>query len=389
MSGLKDGDYIHIQSGSLGNIDSNFPYNGSKRANLNEIKIFNNTFLQETCKSCIKVQCSDVTISNNKFILDNKTTSHYSIIRIQMGDRNNILDNEFKVKSGEANYNHLILMEYTANNIIKNNVFDVDMTNTVEPNSSQNIIQLQKVKNIKVLSNIFNLKDLRYILYFDSVNEVTVKDNHFKGVYTSSNPTLLRVLNNNNHISNRIYFNNNVYEEIINDTIATQNSFVQVNPANVIHFNDNKFNINKKYIYFYFDNTTNLVFNNNEIVNSSNESIHYPVAFGSGCSNLDVKNNLCNLANAFIRLNSTVSNLHFTANGNFASSECVMLASGQDLKQLHYYKSNDTSMNYDFGYLFRQVHYQNAHQFYHRTLMKVLTHFDGKWYENGQEYVES
>lgn len=383
MSGLKDGDYIHIQSGSLGTKDDLFPYNGTNRANLNEIKIYDNTFIQKTCKSCIKVQCSDVSIYNNKFVLANETSSHYAVIRVQMGDRNNIYNNEFKVESGTANYNHIILMEYTANNNIKNNIFDIDMTENVVANSSQNIIQLQKVKNIRITNNNFNLKDLRYILYFDSVNEVAVKDNTFKGVYTNANPTLLRVLDQNNHVSNRIHFENNFYEEVISGTLTQKNSFAQINPVNGIHIVRNKFVLNKNYIYFYFDNSTNVVFNDNEISNSNSETLHYPVAFGSGCSNLDVKNNANNLATAFIKLNATVSNLHFTANGNFEEAECVSIYSGQDYNELHYYKSDNVSLNYDFGYGARTVNYQNGHTFYRRDLMKLLTHYAGEWYADG------
>ena len=389
MSGLKDGDYIHIQSGSLGEKDDSFPYNGTNRASLNEIKIYDNTFVQKTCKSCIKVQCSDVSIYNNRFVLNNETDSHYAVIRVQMGDRNNIYDNEFKVESGTANYNHIILMEYTANNNIKNNIFDVDITESVNANSSQNIIQLQKVKNIRITNNNFNLKDLRYILYFDSVNEVAVKDNTFKGVFTNSNPTLLRVLDQNNHVSNRIHFENNFYEEVISGTLTTKQSFVQINPVNGIHIVRNKFVLNKNYIFFYFDNSINVVFNENEISNASSETLHYPIAFGSGCSNLDVKNNANNLATAFIKLNATVSNLHFTANGDFEEAECVSIYSGQDYNELHYYKSDNVSMNYDFGYGARAVKYQNGHTFYNRNLKKLLTYYSGTWYVDGSEYTES
>ena len=388
MSGLKDGDYIHVQSGSLGEADSNFPYNGTNRANLNEIKIYDNTFIQNTCKSCVKVQCSDVSIYNNKFVLDNKTSSHYAVIRVQMGDRNNIYDNEFKVKSGTANYNHIILMEYTANDNIKNNIFDVDITESVDANSTQNIIQLQKVKNIRITNNNFNLKDLRYILYFDSVNEVVVKENSFKGVFTNATPTLLRVLDQNEHISNRIHFLNNFYEEVVGETLTTKQSFVQINPVNGIHINNNKFILNRNYIYFYFDNSTNVVFNKNEISTSSAETLHYPIAFGGTCLNIDVKNNYSNSATAFVKLNATVSNFHFTANGEFEDKECVSLISDQDLGELYYYNSDYTSMNYDFGYGARAVNYQNGHTFYRRDLMKLLTYYDSSWYVDGAEYVE-
>jgi len=381
LNGLKDGDYIHIASGELGTEDTNFPYNGTKRYNFNDIKIHDNSFLQQTCKSCIKVQCSNVNIFNNHFNLINDTKSHYAIVRVQSGDYNNVFGNTFNVVEGAENYNHIILYEYTANGIIKNNIFDIEKTSIVNTTSSQDIIQIQHSSDISVTENTVKIGDINYIFYVDSCKNININKNNIDIKITNQKVRLIRILNNYDIVSNNINLINNVVnEEVIGTGTITNGVLMEVDTCEALNIIRNQLNINRYYLINVFTATKKLNFNNNNIVNSYDETGNvYPVVFYSGCEDLCVKNNENNLANAFFRMMAVVKNFKFTANGNFETSECCYNATDQDFSEYHYFGGNGVSQNYDFGYAPRECNYENGHTYYHKSESSLKTYIDGSW----------
>lgn len=389
MSGHKDGDYVHIAEGTLGEADENFPYLGTTRYTFKDIRIHNNIFIQKDCKSSIKTQASNVNIYNNKFTLENITDSHYSVVRVYNGDNNNVYNNHFNILKSATRYNHIILFTNTANGTIKNNIFNVDITEEVVSTSSQDIFEICLCSNININDNTIMTKDIRYIFYVDSSEDINIVNNNFNCNYSNYKATLLRVLNTREHVSKNINFSKNYYYEY-NSSVSS--NLMNIDPVENI-------NIYNNYFHYYgygpeitLYNTTNLHFEKNILYNSyEGEQVFYPITFYENCQNLYVKNNENNKATAFIQIYAVVVNLHFSANGNFESGECIYnrVASEQDLNEYHYYKSDHVSQNYDFGYNPKGCIYQNGHTYYNRTLMKLVTYFNGKWYLDGSEYTFS
>lgn len=381
LSGHKDGDIIHISSGTLGTIDNNFPYNGTRRANLQNIKIHNNTFIQEDCKSTIKVQASNVQICDNLFILNNKTDSQLAIIRVQNGDNNNISNNDFQVTQ-EVNFNHIIYYENTANSIINNNNFDIDITDNVDGTSSQNLFRVLRTKNIKYINNNINCKDIRYINYWDGNEDLLYKNNNIKLTNTkNSRPTFIRILNTINHTSNNIDVIENNYNEFYEDENVSQQSFLQITDINNCNFLNNELTISRYGNITNISNLNNFNFKYNKIKNINiSDNVKYLICFLENCKNLDVRYNECNYnKQAFIRCINAITNLKFSANADYSrtTNPCIYKYTNNE-SELNYYESNFKSYNHDFGYNPDSINYQDGHIYYNRN-GSLMCYYNGSW----------
>ena len=391
MSGHKDGDYIHISAGGLGDIDNNFPYNGTRRYRFNEINVFNNTFIQKDCKSSLKIQCSNVNVYNNNFILDNETTSQYAIIRIQSGDYNNVTNNNIFIKNSSVRYNLIFVLHTCANCAIKNNVIDIEKTNEVVGTSNQSVFNVSNTKNIAIDNNNINFEDIRHVFYLDNNENMEITKNNLIGRYYAVKPTILRVLESTeNSTSKSISFTNNYINENINDenSIISTYSFMQINTIENLIIERNIFNVNRSYQIFVFYNINGLYFYYNNINNKYNgEGVTYPISFYENCKNLECLNNITNRATAFYRMFNTIENFKFTSGMEFPNEvECCYNASGQDFTQYKYIDSNFKSHYYDYGYSPRPAKFENGHTFFERTSKKIYVYYDGKWYLDGVEH---
>jgi hypothetical protein len=169
MSGIEDGDYIHVYA--IG------------QPTYTTIK--DNFFYCDDCKSGIKVQSSDVSILNNKFICKAKSNRIYAMVRIQNGTRHTIENNYFYGgQSDAASYPAtLLLCEYAGIVNVRRNFFDHAIASGYEATTGANIIKITECEQVKIEENDFlwNLMYRAIYMKQGTGRAPVIKNNRFRG----------------------------------------------------------------------------------------------------------------------------------------------------------------------------------------------------------------
>lgn len=185
LSGMEDGDVIHLQSRSIEN--TNYPYN--KQGNLSfpsvPCIVQGNIFHLGKCKSAVKIQCSDAIVKNNIVVveaIENADNKPRYVFRTQCSADVNISDNIVFIESTNSlKMTYLFGAESTENVSINNNIIYDNSTgidSLYDSLRSSHIIHAMHSRNLRFYENnillnaIHNLMDIEYCSMTFSKNRI-------------------------------------------------------------------------------------------------------------------------------------------------------------------------------------------------------------------------
>ena len=389
---ITDTDYVHFQSSSNTIKTNERPFStGYYYIPLYGCVLTNNVFYQNHCKCCVKVQASGITISENKFIVDDTLlpNDYCVVIRVYSSVGCDIINNEIVCDS---------------------------------ENMSSSIFTTSEVTNVVLKGNVIldNRKNAHTTIYFSDAshcvfNNNIVRMNHCTnssyGIYIRGCEHLKVCDNDITILSNNSYAGTNNMEVIymqnsgLGDSYKTENILISnnrisqdaYNPTNRCRIYSNSQlkdiqiinNIFEVETQIYYTSIDTFTFNNNYI----RCSIAYPFTIGAGSGSntiQSISNNTFDVRDAsdnyvLIRNYATLTSI------TFANNTLINHAPGYNAQVIYGTQGSEKNLVYKpGGSLFDRMDYgstnvrptcnlQIGHLFFDRTLGYYVVWSGSEW----------
>lgn len=388
---ITDTDYVHYQSMNFRINDTTFPFTSTtfKYVKLDGCVLKDNVFMQNYCKSCVKIQASNIKVENNKFVVDESLNANdYSnIIRALGSDGLTIINNQLINSSGELGV--MILVSDSKDvKIINNDIID---TRTTAKDPKCLLIQCSAVLGSEIINNKLecNFISNSKIIHFSATKHAVINNNDIL-IHTNDATSyvyqqlLYFIQGSSGETTECITFaNNTVKKDILNlnDKVIIL-GYNQTNDIKIVN------NIMEVETAFEFAGITNL----DVLQNVMKMSNGYPITFKAGAGvydKINIANNVFDFIDAsnnfiIIRSFGVITSVTFSSNNviNFTDIfQPIYDTGGGKVKSFHYIPGLYKATNYDYGYTSKRptCSLQIGHEYFDRNLNIMLTWTGSKW----------